>query len=400
MGFYNDHCYFFPAMTGWFIFSALLSSYNKIVFGKDKMDFPCPLLMTSVHFLIQWLYSFTVSSICPDYFGRTVKSMPWYTYLITSIPCGLVTSFDVGLSNLSLVRISISFYTMVKASSPIFVLISAYFFRIEKITWTLVAIVFIICIGEVLTVEGELEFDAIGFVLCLSASVLSGLRWTTVQYTIKSLDPPLKTPIETMRLLSPFMFMSMVIISTAVEKPWHKMGPESEKNYFANTDETLKTVGMAVLGGILAVCMITCEFWLIMQSSAVVLMIGGVLKEVVTIFVGVAFFGDDINMTNLAGCSIIFLGVVLYKLSYNKQKQEKEGRARLSVDYRPVKMNMTDESVQMNEEDGCVVEMSTIDKISDLEEMDGGGKWKGIGRLRDELEEENTYDSQNSTVHQ
>lgn len=400
--FYNDHCYFLPAMAGWFIFSALLSSYNKVVFGKDRMDFPCPLLMTSVHFFIQMVFSYTVSSACPDRFGSTVKSMPWYTYLITSLPCGLVTSFDVGLSNLSLVRISISFYTMVKASAPIFVLISAYLFKIEKITWNLIGVVGIICVGEVLTVEGELEFDLIGFLLCSGAAVLSGVRWTTVQFTIQNLDPPMKTSIETMRLLSPFMFLSMLIISFCVEKPWSSMGAESDKNYFVDREESLKTVGMAVLGGTLAVCMISCELWLIMQSSAVIMMIGGVCKEVTTIFVGVIFFGDAVNTTNLAGCTIIFSGVVLYKLSYQKQKKDAEGPGKLKIDYRPVKVNMLDENVQMKNlmaDDGMKdhvdadetsidtgLEMSEFEDM--VEEMDGDDKWGGIDRLRDQLGDE------------
>jgi solute carrier family 35 protein C2 len=32
--------------------------------------------------------------------------------------------------------------------------------------------------------------------------------------------------------------------------------------------------------------MVLCEFWLILKANAIVLMIGGVLKEVITILVG------------------------------------------------------------------------------------------------------------------
>jgi hypothetical protein len=64
-----------------------------------------------------------------------------------------------------------TFYTMVKSSSPIFVVASAYVFGIEKITPALILTVLIISAGELLTVMGEVAFDLIGFLLVLSASI-------------------------------------------------------------------------------------------------------------------------------------------------------------------------------------------------------------------------------------
>ena len=92
-----------------------------------------------------------------------------------SIPCGFVTAFDIGLSNLSLVRISITFFTMVKSSSPIWVLISAFIFGLEKITCNLVMVGLLITAGEILTAFGEVEFDTVGFILVLGAAICGGI---------------------------------------------------------------------------------------------------------------------------------------------------------------------------------------------------------------------------------
>jgi hypothetical protein len=58
------------------------------------------------------------------------------------------------------------------------------------------------------------------------------------------------------------------------------------------------------------------------------LMIGGVLKEMVTIFIGVTFFHDILNRINMSGCAVVFLGVSLYKMSHYmdmlKEKDESE----------------------------------------------------------------------------
>jgi solute carrier family 35, member C2 len=186
------------------------------------------------------------------------------------------------VSNLALVRITLSFYTMVKASTPIFVLIWAYIFGIERITWSLLSIVAVIACGEFLTVLGETTFDILGFFLCLMASCLSGARWTLVQLKIQSLDPPLKTSIATMRVLSPSMFISMILISIIVERPWNKLG----EGFVNNPGEILYTFGLGMIGALFAIAMILCEFSLIMSASAMILMIGGVVKELITIFVG------------------------------------------------------------------------------------------------------------------
>ena len=253
--------------------------------------------------------------IAPNTMGTyRIQQMTWYEYLSVSVPCGIVTSGDVGLSNLSLVRITMTFYTMVKSSTPIFVLIWAYLFGIERITPQLLIVVLIIAIGEYFTVKGEANFDRIGFFLCLSASMLSGARWTLVQLKLRSLDPPLKTTIATMRLLSPSMFISLFLISLVVEQPWVRLSHKT-------AEQTFTTVGLGLLGATLAIAMILCEFYLIMRANAIVLMIGGVIKEMVSIFIGVTYFHDSLNGTNITGCFIVFLGVAFYKAIHYIESQ-------------------------------------------------------------------------------
>eukprot|EP00586_Coscinodiscus_wailesii_P003583 CAMPEP_0172490508 /NCGR_PEP_ID=MMETSP1066-20121228/20952_1 /TAXON_ID=671091 /ORGANISM="Coscinodiscus wailesii, Strain CCMP2513" /LENGTH=267 /DNA_ID=CAMNT_0013259003 /DNA_START=472 /DNA_END=1275 /DNA_ORIENTATION=- len=217
---------------------------------------------------------------------------------------------------------------MVKASAPLFVLISAYIFGIEKITWSLVGIVLVIIVGELLTVAGELEFDMVGFLLCLGATIMSGLRWTTVQFTLQNLDPKIETALEAMRLLSPFMSISMFLLSMVIERPWVSLfGGDEGKNYLEDADTIWKTIGISIIGGVLAVSMVMCEFWLIVRTNAIIMMIAGVSKELINIFIGVSLFNDSLTWMDILGCTIVFSGVILYKVTYhlNKKKEEQDG---------------------------------------------------------------------------
>lgn len=48
------------------------------------------------------------------------------------LPNGVTTGLDIGFSNKSLVYISMSFYTMCKSTVPVFLLLFAFIWKIER----------------------------------------------------------------------------------------------------------------------------------------------------------------------------------------------------------------------------------------------------------------------------
>jgi solute carrier family 35 protein C2 len=52
-------------------------------------------------------------------------------FLLPVLPNGAVTGLDIGFSNASLVHITMSFYTMCKSTTPIFLLAFAFIWRLE-----------------------------------------------------------------------------------------------------------------------------------------------------------------------------------------------------------------------------------------------------------------------------
>jgi len=338
------------------------------------MHFPCPLLLTSIHFAIQWVFAQTACAIFPEQLGlERVANMTWKEWANTSIPCGIVTALDIGLSNLALVSITLTFYTMVKSSTPIWVLFWAYLFKIERITWPLIGVIAVIATGEFLTVYGEVDFVPHGFILCLSASILSGARWTLVQLKLQQLNPPLRSTIVTMKLLAPSMFWSMLLISLIVERPWGKLRQEEE-----GMRELLRVLLLGLLGGFFAIFMILCEFYLILKASAIILMIGGVIKELTTIIIGVFIFGDKLNLMNTIGVCIVFTGVFLYKIVFHYEKENREETAM--------------EAVPTEEYDEEVI-------FADEEEDETGEQHKHVAKIDTELTPEYSFEmTKNRTV--
>lgn len=48
------------------------------------------------------------------------------------VPNGISTGLDIGLSNYSLMLITLSFYTMCKSTTPVFLLMFAFLWGIER----------------------------------------------------------------------------------------------------------------------------------------------------------------------------------------------------------------------------------------------------------------------------
>ena len=193
-------------------------------------------------------------------------SMPWHpaeqpvrfglVQLMRRRPCcapavvvnGVSTGLDIGLSNYSLMLITLSFYTMCKSTTPVFLLMFAFIWGIERWaapltacagcslpaqlprastfaaavsamvashcglqramltvvqpssaalkrptvlcarrrpSWSLAGVVLVICAGLLLLVAGETRFDLVGFLVVMGASMLAGFRWTITQVLLQ-----------------------------------------------------------------------------------------------------------------------------------------------------------------------------------------------------------------------
>uniref|UniRef100_A0A0A9BSA9 Sugar phosphate transporter domain-containing protein n=1 Tax=Arundo donax TaxID=35708 RepID=A0A0A9BSA9_ARUDO len=111
--------------------------------------------------------------------------MGWKDYFMRVVPTALGTALDINLSNASLVFISVTFATMCKSASPIFLLLFAFAFRLESPSIKLLGIIVVISIGVLLTVSKETDFDFWGFIFVTLAAVMSGFRWSMTQILLQ-----------------------------------------------------------------------------------------------------------------------------------------------------------------------------------------------------------------------
>ncbi|WVZ82459.1 LOW QUALITY PROTEIN: hypothetical protein U9M48_029719 [Paspalum notatum var. saurae] len=302
----------------WYAFSTCLTLYNKTLLGDKLGKFPAPLLMNTVHFALQAGLSKLIIFFQAKGPEAAAVEMGWKDYFIRVVPTALGTALDINLSNASLVFISVTFATMCKSASPIFLLLFAFAFRLESPSIKLLGIIFVISTGVLLTVAKETEFDFWGFIFVTLAAVMIPLVHDS------DFVAGLKNPITLMSHVTPVMAIATMILSLLLD-PWS----DFQKNaYFDDPWHVMRSCLLMLIGGSLAFFMVLTEYILISATSAITVTIAGVVKEAVTILVAVFYFHDEFTWLKGVGLFTIMVGVSLF----NWYKYEKLKRGQTNED--------------------------------------------------------------------
>ncbi|OVA12414.1 Drug/metabolite transporter [Macleaya cordata] len=290
----------------WYTFSTCLTLYNKTLLGEKLGKFPAPMLMNTIHFAMQAVLSKSITWIWSERFQPSV-TMSWKDYFLRVVPTALGTALDINLSNASLVFISVTFATMCKSASPIFLLLFAFAFKLESPSIKLLGIILVISIGILLTVAKETEFEFWGFIFVMLAAVMSGFRWSMTQILLQN-------PLTLMSYVTPVMAVATALLSLFMD-PWDEF---KRNDYFNSSWHIFRSSLLMLLGGTLAFFMVLTEYILVSATSAVTVTIAGVVKEAVTILVAVFYFHDKFTLLKGIGLLIIMVGVSLFNwYNYN-----------------------------------------------------------------------------------
>ncbi|KAH8602827.1 triose-phosphate transporter family-domain-containing protein [Bisporella sp. PMI_857] len=331
----------------WYIFSLSISIYNKWMFDPKHLDFHFPLFTTCIHMLVQFCLSSLVLFILPQFRPRYDSiSNPYNThtdgelmqheedskkplmskqFYFTRIgPCGTATGLDIGLGNMSLKFISLTFYTMCKSSALAFVLMFAFLFRLETPSWRLIGIIATMIVGVVMMVAGEVDFSILGFILVISAAFFSGFRWGLTQILLLR-NPATSNPFSSIFYLAPVMFASLLILAIPVEGV-----PSLIEGFHVLVEKKGPLIGPLLLlfPGTIAFCMTASEFALLQRTSVVTLSIAGIFKEVVTISAAGLVFGDPLTPVNVSGLFVTIGAIAAYNwIKIRKMREEARAEA-------------------------------------------------------------------------
>ncbi|XP_045616259.2 solute carrier family 35 member C2 isoform X2 [Procambarus clarkii] len=283
-----------------------LTFYQKKLFR----DFKFPLTVVIVHLFMKFVLAGIFRATYTLATGIPRVLLPWDVYWRRLLPPGAAAGIDIGLSQWSLEFITVALYTMSKSTALLFILIFAIIFKLEEMRCSVVILVVLITSGLFLFTYKYTQFNLFGFLLVITASLLSGLRWTLSQLVMQKSELGLSNPIDMVYHIQPWMTVSLLPLAIIME------GTEiaaSEYGFrFTDSSDTLFMWGRVMFGAVLAFFMEVSEYLVVVYTSSLTFSIAGVAKEIMTLSLAVYVYSEHLTFINLMGLVLCIIGITFH----------------------------------------------------------------------------------------
>jgi drug/metabolite transporter (DMT)-like permease len=279
--------------------------FNKAVL--DQLKFPYPMFLTTWHMFLATILTQIMSkttNMLPGVGENKVDSTVMYKQIL---PVASFFAVSLVLSNKAYIYLSVSYIQMLKAFTPVAVLIFSFFSGLEKTSWPELGIVMIICVGVALTSVGESFFSWAGFTFQALAILAEASRLVMTNILIRHLK---LDPLSALYYIAPICCVFIGIACFFFELrdlPWDRM-------------MTLDFSLIMLLNGGVAFLLNVAVVLLIGNTSALVLTLAGIVKDILLVFLSIALFGSPVTPLQYAGYGLALLGLNLHK-EYKKNPE-------------------------------------------------------------------------------
>ncbi|OAG29091.1 solute carrier family 35, member C2 [Nematocida displodere] len=224
--------------------------------------------------------------------------------------CSLAGSVDTAFSGYSLRKVPLAFFTMLKSSTPVFILFSRFLFRLEKPTFSLAFIIITIAFGIFLTsMNTSVECNSGDALMIIASSVMAGFRWAFVEYFIKNnMLKQNRSIIHSICILSLIMGVFLFIGFVAFEGVQDFLAFEG----FATLESTLFSVFLILAGAFVTFFLCVSEYLLISKTSVITLSIAGIVKELMIVGISIQKGMVHLTTTNIGGLVLATIGICLF----------------------------------------------------------------------------------------
>ncbi|OCF35403.1 hypothetical protein I317_06735 [Kwoniella heveanensis CBS 569] len=280
----------------WIALSSAVILYNKYLYSN--LNYPYPIFITAYHLGCAALGTRVLRLTTNLMDGLDKIEMTRELYIKSILPIGVLFSGSLILSNTAYLTLSVSFIQMLKAFTPVAILLISAIFKLQVLTSRLVIIVLLISAGCSLAAYGEVHFEMFGFLCQVSAVAFESSRLVMIQILLQGLkmDP----------LVSLHYYAPVCAIINACFLPFTEgLAPFRE---FMRIGPLIMFSNAAVAFGLNVAAV-----FLIGAAGGLVLTLAGVFKDILLISSSVLFFGSPITSIQIFGYSLALGGMVAYK---------------------------------------------------------------------------------------
>ncbi|KAK3683481.1 triose-phosphate transporter family-domain-containing protein [Podospora appendiculata] len=290
----------------WISLSSSVILFNKWILST--LHFEYPVLLTTYHLTFATIMTQILARYTTLLDGRKTVKMTGRVYLRAIVPIGFFFSLSLICGNLTYLYLSVAFIQMLKATTPVAVLIASWSLGVSQPNLKVFLNVSVIVIGVVIASFGEIKFVWIGVIYQIAGIVFEALRLTMVQRLLSSAEYKMD-PLVSLYYFAPVCAAMNFTIALFWELPKVSM-------------EEVYHVGLFTLflNGLCAFLLNVSVVFLIGKTSSLVLTLCGVLKDVMLVVASMIIWGTQVSGLQFFGYSIALGGMVFYKLGYEQLK--------------------------------------------------------------------------------
>lgn len=299
-------------VCAWYGTSVTLTLFNKWFLTFYRGDgFAFPMTATAGHMVIKATLSRALLRGRCSPWRVAIDPLELPVLFRVIVPIGVSTALDIMLSNLSFRFVTVSFYTIIKAGSLLWILLWALVLGLEQFSLTLVGVCVVVSLGLACASYAETAFSTFGLVVLLGASCCAGIRWALVQKLVAS-DDAFHSPLLVLYHMAPWSAVSTIVLSLLLEgrQLLHQMGSSHEDSGWVLAAEA---VGFTCFGGVVSFFLIIVEVQLLQLTSSITLGVFGTVKELVQIVLAILVFSDVVTPTKGLGLFLSIAGTFGYQ---------------------------------------------------------------------------------------
>jgi hypothetical protein len=170
----------------WIGLSSSVILFNKRIL--DDLNFRYPVILTTYHLVFATVMTQMLARWTTLLDGRKTVKMTGQIYLRAIVPIGLFFSLSLICGNVTYLYLSVAFIQMLKATTPVAVLLCSWALGIAQPSLRIFLNVSIIVIGVIIASAGEIQFVLIGVLFQIGGIVFEAVRLTMVQRLLSSAE--------------------------------------------------------------------------------------------------------------------------------------------------------------------------------------------------------------------
>ncbi|KIL62943.1 hypothetical protein M378DRAFT_80446 [Amanita muscaria Koide BX008] len=310
----------------YFTTNLALTIYNKSVL----IEFPFPYTLTALHALCSaagatlLLRSGAVVPTDAHHAAASLNSQE----IVVLILFSMLFTVNIAVSNISLDLVTIPFHQVVRATTPVFIVLLSGLLLGSRSNRNKVLSLIPVVAGVSIATYGDFSFSWWGLILTLLGTVLSAMKTITTHllqttgplnnskqtytrftsfFQLLGPRPTLSTlsPVELLRLLSPLAFIQALLLA-------YFTGEFGAMYRYAIHNIHHRQRLLLVIDGLLAFALNIASFGTNKRVGALTMTVAGNVKQVLTMLLAVMVFNVRITSTHALGIVITLIGGACY----------------------------------------------------------------------------------------